>query len=81
MKEKKNKWSNKLLMGLLGVLGFSTSFVLMACYAPVPNDYRDVTELPDEFTTLDSAEVTAENVEATPAEVVETPTEEASTLD
>ena len=33
----------------LGLLGFSTTFVLMACYAPVPRDYQEVDELSEEY--------------------------------
>lgn len=44
MKSRFNKWFDKLLVRMLTLLGFSSSFVFMACYAPPPDefDYLDI---------------------------------------
>ena len=51
MKEKLNSIGRKVLSKLLVVLGFSTTFVFMACYGPAPK------YAPVDFEPLDSTEV------------------------
>ena len=43
------KIGKRMLSLTLGLLGFGTTFVLMACYAPVPSDYHEVDELSEEY--------------------------------
>ena len=38
MKERFYKWLDKLLVKMLTILGFSSTFAFMACYAPPPED-------------------------------------------
>lgn len=42
MKQKLNRMGQKILSKLLVLLGFSCTFVFMACYGPQPKGYEPV---------------------------------------
>ena len=67
MKEKLNCIGKKILSKLLVLLGFSTTFVFMACYGPAPKGYQAV-DFDEDSTLVDSLETDSIVVEADDAE-------------
>lgn len=67
MKDKLNRIGKIILSKLLVLLGFSTTFVFMACYGPRPNyaavdfDETDSTEV--DTTMVDSLQVEEDSAE------------------
>lgn len=67
MKEKLNCIGKKILSKMLVLLGFSTTFVFMACYGPAPQGYQAV-EFDDDAAMVDtvdtdSTEIAVDNAE------------------
>jgi hypothetical protein len=63
MKEKLNCIGKKILSKLLVLLGFSTTFVFMACYGPAPKGYQAV-DFDEDSTVVDSLDTDSIVVEA-----------------
>lgn len=63
MKEKLNCIGKKILSKLLVLLGFSTTFVFMACYGPAPKGYQAV-DFDEDSTMVDSLDTDSIVVEA-----------------
>lgn len=63
MKEKLNCIGKKILSKLLVLLGFSTTFVFMACYGPAPKGYQAV-DFDEDSTVVDSLDIDSIVVEA-----------------
>ena len=61
MKDKARCIAKKILSKLLVLLGFSTTFVFMACYGPKPNyasvDFDEADSVAVDSTVVDSTEV------------------------
>ena len=66
MKEKKRTFTNKLLTGLLTLLGFSSTFAFMACYGPPPQDLKYL----DEVEASDTVPLTRSDDDSTDAALI-----------
>jgi hypothetical protein len=56
MTEQRNSLGKKILSKLLVLLGFSTTFVFMACYGPAPKGYQQVDAEDLDSVAVDSVE-------------------------